>query len=154
MRGIPFFQIPTSLLAMVDSSIGGILLDNQLNDGKGKTGVDTEVAKNLIGAFNHPKAVFIDLAFLQTLPRQFTYFSSYSNSWSREFSNGMGEVIKTAAILDKKLFETLENSCDRILYERDLDILKEVVMRTACLKVPLSQHFLRIFLGRNCLQRW
>lgn len=65
----------------------------------------------------------------------------------------MGEVIKTAAILDKKLFETLENSCDRILYERDLDILKEVVMRTACLKVPLSLHFLRKFLGRNRLQR-
>ncbi|KAI8848925.1 hypothetical protein BC829DRAFT_392939, partial [Chytridium lagenaria] len=73
MRGIPVIQIPTTLLAMVDSSLGG------------KTAVDTPHGKNLIGAFHQPRRVFIDLKYLQTLPR-------------REFVNGLAEVIKTAAI--------------------------------------------------------
>ena len=69
MRGIPFVQIPTTLLAMVDSSVGG------------KTAIDTPHGKNLIGAFWQPEYIFIDAAFLETLP-------------AREFSNGMAEVIK------------------------------------------------------------
>jgi pentafunctional AROM polypeptide len=69
MRGVRFVQIPTTLLAMVDSSIGG------------KTAVDTPLGKNLIGAFWQPQRVFIDLAFLESLPE-------------REFINGMAEVIK------------------------------------------------------------
>lgn len=71
MRGVRFIQIPTSLLSMVDSSIGG------------KTAVDTPHGKNLIGAFWQPKYVFIDLKFLETLPE-------------REFINGMGEIIKVS----------------------------------------------------------
>ncbi|KAI9002374.1 EPSP synthase-domain-containing protein [Gaertneriomyces semiglobifer] len=73
MRGCPFIQVPTTLLAMVDSSIGG------------KTGVDTQHGKNLIGAFHQPLKVYIDLMYLKTLPM-------------REFVNGLGEVIKTACI--------------------------------------------------------
>lgn len=69
MRGIRFVQLPTTLLAMVDSSIGG------------KTAVDTPLGKNLVGAFWQPSRVYIDLAFLESLPE-------------REFINGMAEVIK------------------------------------------------------------
>jgi pentafunctional AROM polypeptide len=69
MRGVRFVQIPTTLLAMVDSSVGG------------KTAIDTPHGKNLIGAFWQPEYIFIDAAFLETLP-------------SREFSNGMAEVVK------------------------------------------------------------
>lgn len=71
MRGVRFVQIPTTLLSMVDSSIGG------------KTAIDTPHGKNLIGAFWQPKFIFIDLAFLETLPE-------------REFINGMGEIIKVS----------------------------------------------------------
>ena len=69
MRGVNFVQVPTTLLAMVDSSIGG------------KTAIDTPHGKNLVGAFWQPKKIYIDLDFLRTLPR-------------REFINGMAEVIK------------------------------------------------------------
>lgn len=72
MRGLRFVQIPTTLLAMVDSSIGG------------KTAVDTPHGKNLIGAFWQPEYVFIDGSFLETLP-------------PREFANGMAEVVKVRA---------------------------------------------------------
>ncbi|RUS22721.1 hypothetical protein BC937DRAFT_87603 [Endogone sp. FLAS-F59071] len=89
MRGVRFVQIPTTLLAMVDSSIGG------------KTAIDTPHGKNLIGAFWQPKRIFIDLAFLQTLPE-------------REFVNGMAEVIKTAAIWNEKDFILLEKGVDNI----------------------------------------
>src|SRR5260370_18721328 len=74
MRGVRFVQIPTTLLAMVDSSVGG------------KTGIDTPHGKNLIGAFWQPEYVFIDASFLETLPK-------------REFCNGMAEVVKVRAIL-------------------------------------------------------
>ncbi|KAM5537570.1 hypothetical protein V8D89_008783 [Ganoderma adspersum] len=84
MRGVRFVQIPTTLLAMVDSSVGG------------KTAIDTPHGKNLIGAFWQPEYIFIDAAFLETLP-------------AREFSNGMAEVIKTAAIWDEKEFAALES---------------------------------------------
>ncbi|KAJ3811421.1 Shikimate dehydrogenase [Lentinula lateritia] len=84
MRGVRFCQIPTSLLAMVDSSVGG------------KTAIDTPHGKNLIGAFWQPEFIFIDAALLETLP-------------SREFSNGMAEVVKTAAIWDDSEFNSLES---------------------------------------------
>jgi pentafunctional AROM polypeptide len=89
MRGVPFIQLPTSLLAMVDSSIGG------------KTAIDTKHGKNLIGAFWQPKRLFIDLAYLNTLPE-------------REFANGMAEVIKTAAIWSEEDFCKLENGAHAI----------------------------------------
>jgi len=89
MRGVPLVQIPTTLLAMVDSSIGG------------KTAVDTPHGKNLIGSFWQPKRIYIDLIFLETLPE-------------REFINGMAEVIKTAAISNESDFINLENGVESI----------------------------------------
>ncbi|KAI9155298.1 Pentafunctional AROM polypeptide [Paramyrothecium foliicola] len=90
MRGIRFVQVPTTLLAMVDSSIGG------------KTAIDTPMGKNLVGAFWQPERIYIDLVFLETLP-------------AREFINGMAEVVKTAAIWDEKEFVALEESATTIL---------------------------------------
>ena len=80
MRGIDYIQIPTSLLAMVDSSIGS------------KTAINTEDGKNLIGSFYNPRAVFIDFTYLKTLPQ-------------KEFLNGLSETIKASIIKDRKLFE-------------------------------------------------
>jgi 3-dehydroquinate synthase len=82
-RGIPHVQIPTTLLAMVDSSIGG------------KTGVDTRDGKNLIGAFHQPSLVIDDLDVLKTLPR-------------RQFNQGFAEIIKHAIIADPKMFRSLQ----------------------------------------------
>lgn len=90
MRGVKFVQVPTTLLAMVDSSIGG------------KTAIDTPMGKNLIGAFWQPSRVYIDLVFLDTLP-------------TREFINGMAEVVKTAAIWDEEEFKALESNAAAIL---------------------------------------
>lgn len=89
MRGVRFCQIPTTLLAMVDSSVGG------------KTAIDTPLGKNLVGAFWQPSFIFIDAAYLETLPE-------------REFINGMAEMIKTAAIWDESQFEKLESNVDSI----------------------------------------
>lgn len=90
MRGVRFVQVPTTLLAMVDSSIGG------------KTAIDTPLGKNLIGAIWQPSRIYIDLEFLETLP-------------VREFINGMAEVIKTAAISSEEEFTALEDNADTIL---------------------------------------
>lgn len=90
MRGVRFVQVPTTLLAMVDSSIGG------------KTAIDTPMGKNLVGAFWQPRRIYIDLHFLETLP-------------VREFINGMAEVVKTAAIWSETEFEFLEASASKIL---------------------------------------
>lgn len=94
MRGVPFVQIPTTLLAMVDSSIGG------------KTAIDTPAGKNLIGAFWQPKRIFMDLVFLQSLPE-------------REFANGMAEVVKVMfssiiPFLSSQLTDTFQ--CRRLLF--------------------------------------
>ena len=83
-RGIPHVQVPTTLLAMVDSSIGG------------KTGVDTRAGKNLIGAFHRPSLVIDDLDVLKTLPR-------------RQFNQGFAEIIKHAIIADAKMFRILQS---------------------------------------------
>ena len=83
LRGVNYYQIPSTLLAMVDSSIGG------------KTGINIDAGKNLVGAFYHPQEVLIDTTLLKTLPE-------------REFSAGMAEVIKYGMLGDKKLFEDLE----------------------------------------------
>ncbi len=85
LRGMNFIQVPTSLLAMVDASVGG------------KTGINHPQGKNLIGAFHQPKLVLIDPTVLKTLPE-------------REFKAGMAEVIKYGVIWDKNLFEQLENA--------------------------------------------
>ncbi|CAK45650.1 uncharacterized protein An08g06800, partial [Aspergillus niger] len=90
MRGVRYVQVPTTLLAMVDSSIGG------------KTAIDTPLGKNLIGAIWQPSRIYIDLEFLETLP-------------VREFINGMAEVIKTAAISSEEEFTALEDNAETIL---------------------------------------
>lgn len=89
MRGVRFVQVPTTLLSMVDSSIGG------------KTAIDTPLGKNLIGAFWQPERIYVDLQFLESLPR-------------REFVNGMAEIIKTAAIWNEEEFAALEKSAGAI----------------------------------------
>ncbi len=83
LRGIPFVQVPTTLVAQIDSSIGG------------KTGVDLPEGKNLVGAFHQPAAVVIDVAFLESLPE-------------RERRAALGEAVKMAALGDERLFELLE----------------------------------------------
>jgi 3-dehydroquinate synthase len=85
LRGIQYIQVPTTLLAMVDSSVGG------------KTGFNLSAGKNLVGAFHHPATVFIGREFLQTLP-------------AREFAAGMAEVIKYGLLGDRALFEQLEKT--------------------------------------------
>lgn len=85
LRGIAFWQVPTSLLAMVDSSVGG------------KTGINLSAGKNLVGAFHQPRRVFIATDVLSTLP-------------AREFAAGMAEVIKYGLLGDRELFEQLERT--------------------------------------------
>jgi pentafunctional AROM polypeptide len=109
MRGVPFVQVPTTLLACVDSSIGG------------KTGIDVDAGKNLLGAFHMPQRVYIDLSMLRTLPR-------------RELVNGMGEVIKSGAIYNAELFELLENSTEQILNLSDMDVVQRVIALTVQVK--------------------
>lgn len=111
MRGIPFIQIPTTLLSMVDASIGG------------KTGINTSFGKNLLGSFYHPVAIYMDLKTLETLP-------------DREFSNGLAEVIKTAAIRDSESLDILENFVDRIL-NRDMELLNKLIFTTAGIKAKI-----------------
>lgn len=90
MRGIRFVSVPTTLLAMVDSSTGG------------KTAIDTPLSKNLVGAIWQPQRIYIDLDFLGSLP-------------PREVINGMAEIIKTAAISDGNDFANLEDNSDLIM---------------------------------------
>lgn len=111
MRGLPFVQIPTTLLACVDSSIGG------------KTGIDSPSGKNLIGAFHQPKRVFVDLSVLQTLPE-------------RELVNGMAEIIKAGAIKSEKLFELLERHQEEILTQKP-DVMLSMVLQAAEIKAKV-----------------
>ena len=97
MRGIAFVQVPTTLLAMVDASVGG------------KTGVDLPEGKNLVGAFKQPEAVIIDLNTLSTLPIV-------------ERSAGMAEVIKSGLISDPQLFELVENGADQFMAQTGTDL--------------------------------
>jgi len=103
-RGIDFIQIPTTLLAQVDASVGG------------KTGVNNAYGKNLIGAFYQPKAVYIDPSFLKTLP-------------PREFSAGIAEIVKMAVMFDKMYFEFLQNADFS-----KTETLKEVIKKSVELK--------------------
>ncbi|RMX68968.1 hypothetical protein KXD40_003448 [Peronospora effusa] len=112
MRGVPFVQIPTSLLACVDSSIGG------------KTGIDVAAGKNLLGAFHMPQRVYIDLNVLQTLPK-------------RELINGMAEVIKSGAIYSPELFELLETSAETMLTLSDMDVVQRIVALTVQVKATV-----------------
>jgi 3-dehydroquinate synthase len=106
-RGIPHVQIPTTLLAMVDSSIGG------------KTGVNTRDGKNLLGAVHHPSLVIDDLDVLKTLPR-------------REFNQGFAEIIKHAIIADANMFRTL-----RGWEAADTDVLQRLIRRNIAIKAKI-----------------
>jgi 3-dehydroquinate synthase len=101
LRGIPFVQVPTTLLAQVDSSVGG------------KTGVNLKAGKNLVGAFHQPRLVLCDLDTLETLPE-------------REYRSGLAEVIKYGIIYDADLFLMLERRMD-LLLARDPRTLSKVV---------------------------
>lgn len=108
MRGIPYIQVPTTLVAQVDSSIGG------------KTAVDTREGKNLIGSFYQPKRVYIDPLLLKTLPR-------------REFISGLAEVVKYGVICDKDLFEYLEANYEKIK-SLDMESLLYIIKRSCAIK--------------------
>jgi 3-dehydroquinate synthase len=105
LRGVPFIQVPTTLLAQVDSSVGG------------KTGVNHPAGKNLIGAFYQPRLVWADVRTLRTLPR-------------RQVLAGVAEIIKYAVILSPDLFDLLEREMDRVLALDD-DLLTGIV-RLCC----------------------
>lgn len=104
LRGISFVQVPTSLLAMVDSSIGG------------KTGVDFDSYKNMVGAFHQPRAVYMNFDVLDTLP-------------DREFYSGFGEIIKHGLIKDAIYYAWLKEQANRIL-SKEPEALEELVYRS------------------------
>jgi 3-dehydroquinate synthase len=110
-RGVPFVQVPTTLLAQVDSSVGG------------KTAVNHPGGKNLIGAFHQPRLVWIDVATLKTLPR-------------REVQAGMAEIIKHATILGPALFELLETQIEAVM-AIDEPLLIEVVRQNCAIKAAV-----------------
>jgi 3-dehydroquinate synthase len=113
MRGMNFVQVPTTLLAQVDASIGG------------KTAIDHPRAKNLIGAFHQPRLVVVDPAVLTTLPE-------------REFRSGLAEVVKHGIVLDADYFRDLETSID-VLLARDLPTLERVVAGSCRLKAQVVE---------------
>jgi 3-dehydroquinate synthase len=111
LRGIAFVQAPTTLLAQVDSSVGG------------KVGVNLKAGKNLVGAFYQPRFVLCDLAALDTLP-------------ARQFRSGLAEVIKYGIIYDEALFARLERDLP-LLLKRDPAVLAEVVARCCEIKADV-----------------
>ncbi|MGA7279235.1 MAG: 3-dehydroquinate synthase, partial [Desulfocapsaceae bacterium] len=111
MRGVPFIQIPTSLLAQVDSSVGG------------KTGVDLPEGKNLVGAFCQPLAVFIDPEVLRTLPQ-------------KQYINGMAEVIKHGIIRDGGYFQLLADKRRQVM-ELDPRTLQEMIFISCRIKAKV-----------------
>lgn len=113
LRGIPFVQVPTTLLAQVDSSVGG------------KTGINHPRGKNLIGAFYQPCAVVIDVETLATLPE-------------REFLAGVAEVVKYGVVLDREFFAYLEGHASRLLV-REREPLIRVIRRACELKAAVVQ---------------
>jgi len=111
LRGVPYLQVPTSLLAMVDSSVGG------------KTGVNVPQGKNLIGAFYQPIEVVAALSSLATLP-------------DREYRSGLAEVVKYGIIWDAEFFALLEDNVPNLL-ERDQRLLEDVVARCCEIKAEV-----------------
>ncbi len=112
-RGIPFIQVPTTLLADVDSSVGG------------KVGINHAAAKNLIGSFYQPLGVFIDTSVLTTLP-------------DRDYLSGMAEVVKYGVILDAEFFDYLEQNIAG-LQSRDPGVLRHIVARSCQLKADVVE---------------
>jgi 3-dehydroquinate synthase len=108
MRGVPLVQIPTTLLAQVDSAIGG------------KAAVNLPHGKNLVGAFKAPEAVYVDPELLVTLPE-------------REYKSGLAEIAKYSMISDERLFDSLLNNAARIL-QRDLELVTPIIERCCEIK--------------------
>jgi 3-dehydroquinate synthase len=108
MRGVPFVQIPTTLLSQVDSSVGG------------KTGINHPLGKNMIGAFYQPRAVIADTATLDTLP-------------ARELSAGLAEVIKHGAILDATFFDWIEANIEKLM-AREPQAIAHAIARSCEIK--------------------
>lgn len=108
LRGIDFIQIPTTLLAQVDSSIGG------------KTGVDFDSYKNMVGAFHMPRLVYINTSTLNTLNE-------------RIFNSGFGEIIKHAYIKDKNYLDYIVSNRDKII-NRDMDCMEEIIFISCKIK--------------------
>lgn len=113
LRGVPFVQVPTTLLAMVDASVGG------------KTGVDARAGKNLIGAFHQPIAVLIDPNTLKSLPR-------------RELISGLAECIKHEIIRDADGFASLEHNIDKALAV-DIDFLSALIAHNVAIKARVVE---------------
>lgn len=111
LRGVRWVAAPTTLLAMVDASVGG------------KTGVDLGLAKNAVGAFHQPSAVVIDGAHVRT-------------ESERAFRSGLAEVVKSACLGDGALFELLERSVDAVL-SRQLDLVEELALRAVAVKAAI-----------------
>jgi 3-dehydroquinate synthase len=111
LRGIPFVQVPTTLLAQVDSSVGG------------KTGVNLKAGKNLVGAFYQPQLVLCDLDALKTVPK-------------REYNSGLAEIIKYGVIYDAILFAQLERNLPKLL-QRDEATLRTVIARCCEIKADV-----------------
>ncbi|HEY2410866.1 MAG TPA: 3-dehydroquinate synthase [Pirellulaceae bacterium] len=124
-RGLSFIQIPTSLLAQVDSSVGG------------KVGINLPAAKNIVGAFWQPVGVLIDLDVLQTLPE-------------REFRSGLAEVVKYGVIMDAEFFNYLEQHADAI-GRRDSDRLEHIVAQSCRLKALVVADDEREETGRRAI---
>ena len=112
-RGIPFVQVPTTLLAQVDSSVGG------------KVGINHPQGKNLIGAFYQPLGVFLDTAVLDTLP-------------PRDYRSGLAEVVKYGVILDEKFFAYLESNLAGINL-RTPEVLRHIIARCCRLKADIVE---------------
>ncbi|QGT98932.1 3-dehydroquinate synthase [Candidatus Syntrophocurvum alkaliphilum] len=108
-RGIDFVQIPTTLLAQVDSSVGG------------KVAVNHPEGKNIIGAFHQPKAVIIDTNTLKTLEK-------------RDYKSGLAEITKYGIIFDKEFFTFIENNLDKIKSMKDLFAIEELISKSCIIK--------------------
>jgi 3-dehydroquinate synthase len=124
-RGLNFFQVPTTLLAQVDSSVGG------------KTGINLPSAKNIVGAFWQPRGVLIDLDVLATLPE-------------REYRSGLAEVVKYGVILDESFFAYLEQHADAIA-ARDAAALEHVIARSCRLKADVVEQDERELTGQRAV---
>jgi 3-dehydroquinate synthase len=112
MRGIPFVQLPTTLLAMIDASIGG------------KTGVDTPAGKNLVGAFHRPRAVIADPSVLATLP-------------ASHLRSGLAEAIKHGAIADAAYYLKLEDTLPSLLADPGDDAMRALILRSIEIKAGI-----------------
>ncbi len=112
MRGIPFVQIPTTLLAMIDASIGG------------KTGVDTAAGKNLVGAFHRPRTVLVDPSVLVTLPRE-------------QLCSGVAEAIKHGAIVDAAYYQSVSITLPALLDDPASDAMLDLIIRSITIKASV-----------------